>query len=119
MIEKLLDLMRKNDTFNAEYSQALSALWRLHILEFLRERGRPRVISLGKDVQIMATQASYSSGYNDCLDDLTGFLEKFLAEPLNSKKLTPDYGGLDLAVERGDLDQKEAYELKANSNSTQ
>lgn len=118
MIDKLIEIIRKNNAFNSEYTSALSSLWRIHVIEFLREKGRPRVISLGKDVQVMATQAAYSAGYNDCLDDLTNFIERFVEKPLVAQKLVPDYGGLDLAVERGDLDQEEARELKNTGYTT-
>jgi len=117
MIHKVLKLMRENGSFNEEYTKALSELWRLHVLEFLRIKAQPQIISLGKDVQIQATQAARSAGYNEALDDLTDFIEKFLGTPLAEKKLTPDYGGLDLAVGRGDLDQEEANELKNTGKS--
>ena len=118
MIQKILDIIKNDKSFAERYTRAMSELYNIKVLEFLRLKAAPQIISLGADVNVMATQAARSAGYNECLDDLSTFLE-FLQPLLSERKLNPDYGGLDIALERGDLNQKEADGLKANnSNST-
>lgn len=112
MQNELLAAMRNNKDFAKDYLEARSLLWKLHIFEFLRSRSRPRVIDSGRDVQVQATQAVYSAGYSDCLDDLTEFIDRFLKVAANPNGITPDYGGLVLAGLRGDLTQAEIDELK-------
>jgi len=81
------------------------------VVNALRAIGRPTRYDSGKDINQMASEAAWSSGWNDCLDSLIHFHEMYLPDEETiaaSAQQPPDFGAIDLAVARGDLTKEEA-----------
>lgn len=92
------------------------------VFNALRALGRPQRYDFGKDINQMASEASWSSGWNDCLDSLLHFNEYYLpdeeAVAENNQQQAPDFGAIDLAVSRGDLTEEEANARKQQGQFT-
>jgi hypothetical protein len=100
----------------ALYLEGRNKLVNSGVFNALRALGRPTRYEGGKDVQQMASEAAWSSGWNDCLDSLLHFYEFYLPPEAPSLGDTQaDFGALDLAVERGDLTKEEADARKHGS----
>lgn len=112
MQNELLDVIKKDPTFVKKYLEARSLLWSTHVFEYLRGKARPRVIALGSNVQVQATEAVFSAGYNECLDDISDFINRILTTQAAPSLPTPDYGGLELAKERGDLTEEDINAIR-------
>ncbi len=119
MIAKEVALLKANPQFVSLYLEGMSALFRSRVFDVMRQIGRPIIIDKGKDVQVMANQAAWSAGFNEALDIMMNFKEMFIDEPDDTvKDLRMDFGGLDYAVKRGDITQKEADDLRAGKLAT-
>lgn len=111
--EFILEGLRNNKAFLQFYLAGMSNLYQSKIFDFLRELGRARLLGIGENETAMASQASYSIGYNQCLEDLFYFKEKFLDTAVpESASTMPDYGGLDVALKNGDITQHEYDAIK-------
>lgn len=107
MIEKIFRDIKGDPVFLAVFNEGMSLLYRTRIFEFLRERGRAQAVEHGQDPQAMAYQAARSIGYNQAIEDLFYFREKFL-DPSNSvDNVKIDFGGSENAVASGDLTKEE------------
>lgn len=109
-----LDEIRRNSEFLKLFTQAISYFYGSGVLEFLRGKSRtqPADPNSPNYLMMLAAQSEYSRGYNDALDDLLNFRERFLdVQPVS--KTEPDYGAYDEAIRQGDLTEKEANELRA------
>jgi hypothetical protein len=97
----------KDDSKRATYQEGMSLLKASGVLEFLKEIAIPKMVENGKDVHVMASQAAYSAGYFACINDLS---ELFTYSGLHDKRVElgrPDFGGVKLAIKRGDLKEGE------------
>lgn len=111
-LKRLLD----NPDFVALYNDGMSMLFRSGIFNYLRWFGRPRMIDMGANPNIMATQAARSAGFNEALDLLLYFKE--LATPSQEdirSKVVPDYGGGDFAKEHGFLTDEELNAVRSGT----
>jgi hypothetical protein len=104
-----LDRFRNSPDSKSLYEQGVMALLRSGILGLLRQFARPFSPDNGANPYIAARSAAYAEGYNQALDDLIYFDQRYLAESLKAKNVRPDFGGLALAVKKGDLTEEEAY----------
>lgn len=112
MIEKELAVLRANPQFVSLYLEGMSALFRSGVFGALRLIGRPIILEKGKDVQCMATQAAWSSGFNDAIDVLMNFKEQFIDVEKRAEEPRMDFGGLDYALQRGDITKEEADAIR-------
>lgn len=96
----------------AVYIDGLHKLMGSGVLNVLRALGRPTRYNLGKDEHAMASEASWSAGWNDCLDALLHFKELYLEDAPEIKTEAPDFGAVDMARSRGDLTEEEANARK-------
>ena len=112
-----LSVITKDASFIGKYTIALSNLWASGIFNFLRAKGLPKVIGMGSDQSIMATQAAWSAGYNEALDDIINFADKYLTPQTSIADVPMDFGATALALARGDITEEEANDLRTNSKS--
>lgn len=115
MLSKELLNLKKNPSFLGIYSEGLILLQQSGIFNFLRELARPRIISMGADQSTMATQAAYSAGFSDCLENLLNFKELYFLDEKSTQSITPHYGAKDIALEKGDLTEDEINAIRTNS----
>lgn len=108
----VLDRLRSNEAFLALYTEGMSLLYQSGIFEFLREKGLPSIIGFGENVQILATQAARSAGYNEAINDMLKFKELYLESRAPQTLPKPEYGGVDRALNKGDLDEKELNAIR-------
>lgn len=113
---RTLKQIKANPSFLGIYMQALGMLKQSGILEHLQEIGKPRIIEMGKDINMQATQAAWSAGFNDCLELLTNFKE--IHFEATKEQLQPLYGANKMALERGDLTQEEVDAINSGRNPT-
>lgn len=112
----LLDIFKRDDSgFLSNYTRAMSLLDSTKIFEFLRDRGKVQYVSPASPNYAMelAAQAEHSRGYNEALDDLLQFREKFL--DTSASTMPPrDYGAIDRALQAGDLTEEEADAIRSS-----
>ena len=101
----IIEQLRKNEAFSELYSTGMSFIYRSGLLTALKEFGRP-VVGRNDSVTAQAYEAARAYGYQQCLDDLLYFRERYI-DNQPEIKVKADYGGLDLAVERGDITEGE------------
>lgn len=89
----------------------MSALYNSRVLEALRERGR--VVNLGgRAVHEVALEAARSAGYNEALDDLVYFKERFIDTAIVLDQVPMDFSALANLVKSGVLTQEEADAIR-------
>jgi len=112
-VKKELALLKDSALTVPLYLEGMSSLYRSGVFSFLRAYGR--VILSPKDTQeSVALNGAYAAGFQDALDLLFNFKEQLLDSARDAPTLTPDFGGSNSAVTRGDLTKEEAYGLKRN-----
>lgn len=77
------------------------------IIHFLRIFSRPFTRDGGANPYTAAYNAAFCEGYNKALDDLIYFEEQYLTETPGRKPITATFGALGIALERGDLTEKD------------
>jgi len=98
------------------YITGLTYLERSYVIDFLRERATVKIIDGGSDVQKAAAEAHRSLGYQQALDDLINFKEKFIIGAANKgQPLTPTFGAVDRAFQQNDLLPEEVDAIRTNS----
>lgn len=108
-----LSTLKKNIDNLADIVTSVDKLTSLGLFTFLRALGTPSTPNQG-DVNSCAHQASYCEGYNDALDDLMYFKEKWLTGPTSSAPSQDLVArGIDLALANGKLTEKEANDLRS------
>lgn len=70
---------------------------------------------MGENQNVMAAQAAHSAGYNQALEDLLYFKDKFLEPVVQATPDLPDYGGLQSAFNKGDLLEVELNAIRSNT----
>jgi hypothetical protein len=114
-MKSLLQRVIENPAFLSQYTQGMSMLYASGVFEALRENGRIGPVSPESPnyVEYQAAVANWSIGFNTALDQLLNFRELFLEVPEAGINPAMDFGGLDLAVEKGDLTKEEADAIRA------
>lgn len=102
-----LERFKKAADALVDYSSGRDFLRKSGIFALLRQFARPFSPDNGANPYIAARAAAYSEGYNAALDDLLYFEEKYLTLGTNSKGIVADFGGLALALRKGDLTEKD------------
>jgi len=115
MIKFLLQQIKENTTFLASYTQAMSMLYNAKLFDFLRLNAIPSIVALGANVQVQATQAAWSAGYHQCLDDILMFREKFLDVTAERVNLKMDFDALNYALTKQDLTKEEVDAIRNNT----
>lgn len=98
-----LERFKNDQTANRLYIDGKNLLKQSGILNILRQFGRPYAIQSGSNVYQSAYAAAHSEGYNKALDDILYFEEQYLQDMSNQRPVKADFGGLGLALARGDL----------------
>jgi hypothetical protein len=115
MIKFVLQQIKENTTFLASYTQAMSMLHNVKLFDFLRLNATPSIVALGANVQVQATQAAWSAGYHQCLDDILTFREKFLDAPAEKVNLKMEFDALNYALTKNDLTKEEVDAIRNNT----
>lgn len=82
------------------YVEAKKLLMDSGLVNLLRIFSRPYTRDGGRDQNAAAYKAAYTEGYNDALDDLIYFQEKYLVQDLTKKDVHLDFGSKKLAVDK-------------------
>lgn len=115
----LFKRITEQGSFTGALLAGLSSLWQSGVFDILRDIGRTPPIPPESPnyTQLQATMYAWSLGYNQALDDLYYFKEKFL-DTSTKQSVSPDYGGLAEALRKGDLTQEEIDGLRSNTYSS-
>ena len=118
MLEKLLSNLKKSSGTAGEVLAAQTALVSSRAYEFLREIGRAKDIhpATPNYLEVQAMQSAWSVGYNQCLDDIMLFRERFLEADLDQNPPKMSFGGLDLALFKDDLTKEEANAIRSGKS---
>ncbi len=103
IFDKRVATFLKNEERVALYNEGIEKLRQSGVLDLMVRIGIPNFVKGGSDLNAMAAQAAFSSGYQTCLEHLTDFVDKF-SEVLDIKKfdkLAADFGGDAAAVSSG------------------
>ena len=109
-----LTRLRKKESFLSDYTNGMSYLFQSGIFDFLKDKARPRIINDGSDANSMAAQAARSAGYFEALEDLFYFRELYLEQGQAAEQVPMEFGGLDKAVNLGDLEELEKDAIRRN-----
>lgn len=114
MVKYLLGILKKNEGTAAKVLEAQSSLRSSAVYEFLREVGRPKDIhpTTPNYLEVQAMQTAWSVGYNQCLDDIMMFRERFLEADIERNPPKMNFGGLDIALFKEDLTKEEADAIR-------
>lgn len=115
MRRELLELKGDEQAYNL-YVEGMAKLRASGYLNALRAIGRPTRHNQGKDPNQMASEASWSSGFNDCLDSLQHFKELYLEDSKPSAAQTLEFGAVNNALLKGDLTEEEAHARKQSGH---
>ncbi len=112
MLSKILEGLKENsqDAISM-YLQGMSLLHSSGILEYLKEKARP-VVRFDQPTDSVALQAARSAGYFECLEDLYNFRD-YLTDSPRTNTVDMDFGATLLALEKGDLTEKDVNELRS------
>lgn len=113
---KELERLRQDEMALSRLNTAMDILHTNNIVHFLRGLGRP-LKDPKSTAESLAQEASYASGWQDCLDSLVYFRDIYLAVNPNQKtSLRPDYGGRRSLLNEGRISEEEFKDL-GNPNS--
>lgn len=110
--------LKANGTLVIYFKEGINALKASGIFNLLRMFARPFTTDRGANPYTAAYTAAYAEGYNDALDDLIYFEEKYLVDEVKQKQVSASFGGLNLALKKGDLTVEESNKLKGGKNGT-
>lgn len=116
MQKRLLDNLKLKPDILTKHNDAIRLLYESGIFEFLRVYAIPKYAPKS-DITEVALSASYSKGFNDCLDFLFEFDKKFLLESPTTDRPIPTYGGLELAVKNKLITEEEANDIRSKFHS--
>lgn len=105
IIREELDEWFKSEERIADYVKAVELLERSGVLKMLMRLGIPNLIAHGSDLNVMASQASWSNGYQTCLEQLKYFVRMFQPKEESAVRGMgePDFGGIQRALKQGDI----------------
>jgi len=115
MFKRLLSELRTAKSTSAFLGQIQEALRSSRLYEILREIGRAKDIhpSTPNYLEVQSMQTAWSVGYNQCLDDIMLFRQKYLEADLEKTPPTMSFGGLDVALYKDDLTKEEANAIRS------
>lgn len=102
--------LTNDPNFNKYLPFALSALKASGVLRALRELARPAAVpvtGLENALAQQAFEAQKSIGYNNCLDDLIYFVDRYLKDKTQTNAPELNYGAGLAVLESGDLTKEE------------
>lgn len=118
MLHKLLTMLQKSSATAGAMLAVQEQLRESSVYEFLREVGRARAVhpSTPNYVDVQAQQTAWSDGYNQCLDDIMMFRDRFLEA--NAEQTLPKmgFGGLEYALFKDDLTMEEANAIRTGKS---
>lgn len=116
-IDTKLKLMLENPGFGKAYNEAVNTLEALGVLGVLRELAKVKQVNETHPnfIAAQASQASQSLGYNNALDDLIYFQERYVVvQPtVNPAAVPMDFGGINIALLNGTITEEEANEYRS------
>lgn len=109
--EEIIKKLTEDSSFGKIYNDAISSLLRAGLIEYLKIKSQ--VIAAKLDAPNFLEQqtalAFQAMGYQQCLDDLLHFQEKYIHPPKAVNTVPPmDFGGITSLVENGELTEQEA-----------
>lgn len=107
-----VDRIAGNPNAIEAYRAGINSLFQAGVIDALRALGRPLRRKEGADHIQMASEASWSVGWNDCLDTLLYFAERHLNTEEEKPNVRMDFGSIDKAVLSGDLTKEEADAIR-------
>lgn len=112
-ISKILNNIRNNEALVSLYQTGMTKVFDSTVLNFLREKSAVR-IGLTNDLNLSAFEAHRSAGYNECLDDLMYFVDRYIRPMETADKTAPpmNFGARSRALERGDITEEERNALR-------
>lgn len=111
-MSKLSDKLLSNPSFLSAYSVGMDQLFASGIFEILREIGTVHPLLATHKHKSAIAEAYRSIGYNQALDDLINFKEKFVSQTNSPEPVPADFGGLRLALQNNNLTEQEANEYR-------
>lgn len=114
MTVKEIERIRGSVNAIEAYRTGMNALFQAGVIDALRVLGRPKRVNNGSDIHEMASEGSWSAGWNDCLDTLLYFQEVYLDATTEIPNVKMEFGALDRAVKDGDLTKEESDALRNN-----
>jgi hypothetical protein len=95
------------------YLDGLRKLFDSGVITALRAIGRPQRVARGTSLETMASEGSYSAGFNDAIDCLLYFKELYLdrSKPEFSMPRL-GFGALEELLARGDISKDESDAIK-------
>lgn len=115
---KEIERLKGNPSLVEAYRIGMNSLFTAGITDALRALGRPIRRKEGADAIQMASEASWSAGWNDCLENLLYFQELHLGGTLETPNVKMDFGSLQKALQSGDLTQEEADAIRSGKPIT-
>lgn len=101
--------IKASATFPSFYTDLLSALHNTGLINFLRKGAVPHLIY---NQEAGALECARAAGYNEALDDILYFREKYLEEQKPATRKAPDYGGMSVLEEEGRLTVEELNAIR-------
>jgi hypothetical protein len=119
--KELTDLVSKREPDLEKINQSIRVLNLTGVFKILNEGGRVRKVpseSINYSAAIIY-EAGRSAGYQEALEDLSRFMEKYIyGRIVGGISLPPEeYGWADVAVQSGNLTQEEVDELKRSGDA--
>lgn len=115
MILRELERIKGNDALTGLYLEGISKLFQSGVIDCLRALGQPTRIALGKDINVMASEASSSAGWNACLNALLYFQEMYLTDSQEQESPRMDFNSIQKLVDQGDITKEEADAIRNNT----
>lgn len=111
--ERELARFRANASAVTAYKEGIHLLRSSGLIDLLRIFARPYTVDGGANPYMAAHNGAKMEGYQQCLDDLIYFEEKYLQEKLSSKLPIADFGGLASAVAQKKITLEEAKKIRS------
>lgn len=112
-LRRILDKKEQNLSIHADIVDGLHVTG---ILEYLRLKGSIALFNPYDKIETQANKASFSAGYQECINDILGFRDVVVAyekQTANSGKMpTADFSARSSLLERGAITPEQAAELK-------
>jgi hypothetical protein len=110
---KALASLRGNLGALPAIEEAINLLVKSEFIDFLKDQARPYIVNGGADVNVMASQAAYSAGYHECIDDIINFKKKYILDEKTARAgIIADYGGTQRALKQGYITEEDLDEFR-------
>lgn len=92
-LNQLQNLLLKNkDETLQNHTNIVDLLRRSRFLDWLRLKGSWSVFSASDPTHVQANKGAFAAGYNQCLDDLLGFTDRYILAEQQSKAPQMNFG---------------------------